>query len=152
MSCHNPSLSSVVQWGGFHFNDLRSYLVGRSSTRPRCSVWASWLCRCSHGLSGAPFARFSDSATVLTERASRRIHRRRCLRPSLNVIHPVAAQLMPPRLWRFPASRSRFPGFPCRRSYMLMWSVTSSSYSASANCPHLDNIKSRGIMQQLIWR
>src|SRR3990167_5961308 len=42
---------------------------------------------------------------------------------------------MRPRLWRFPASRSRFPGLPCRRSYALMWSVASSSYSASASFP-----------------
>lgn len=36
---------------------------------------------------------------------------------------------MAPRLCRFPASRSRFPGLPCRRAYPIRGPVTSSSYS-----------------------
>lgn len=58
-------------------------------------VGGGWLCRCSHGFSGAPFARFSDSATAKTFEGADTCKRRKqrllqCLGPSFNVVHPAA--------------------------------------------------------------
>lgn len=76
-----------------------------------------------HQVSSMPFTSFRLSATA----KPRRNPRPRCFRPAFNQ-PDMAPVFQRARLWRFPACRSRFPGFLCRLK-LLKGAVTSRAYS-----------------------